>query len=147
MVHTSPFAQLDRDSLLKPPKVIAEFVARLVTRTYTGEECRAQTRYLMAVPTIAQPLNGDWQPEGPSFKLVVRDVSVGGVGLLHTRPLKAKFLAIELVDPNRTDLEPMCVVIEVLHCRAVGPMFEIGGRFVTHHPEAAPARMEAPENR
>ncbi|MFW6114246.1 MAG: PilZ domain-containing protein [bacterium] len=56
-----------------------------------------------------------------------RNISTGGIALVHKRALKPKYLILEL-SPN--DGVPIQMVLEVLRCRSVGRFFEIAGRFL-----------------
>jgi PilZ domain len=131
LVHDNPLKQLDRDRLLHPPDRIASFVRRVAGRTYSGPERRARERHRVPLPVIAVPVSEDCEPMGEPFRTFTRDVSTGGVGLLHTRPLTATHLALEIGtrDGSGTALQ---VLVRVLRCRRINDhLYDIGGEFVT----------------
>lgn len=131
MANQSPFVDVDRTDLVKPSQAIADFVQRLSNRSFTGVEHRTHRRHLMALPILVQPVDQEFQPQGAPYKVVLHDISTGGAGLLHTRAIKDRFLALELRNSQGTDAETVHLVMEVLRCRSAGPMYDIGGRFIT----------------
>ena len=87
-----------------------------------------------------------WSPDGHlafmtlerglPFLAVTRDVSTGGLCMLHTRPAPASKLFVEIERPNDT---PLDVVLNVRRNRRVGLFFEIAGDFITVDDEALAA--------
>jgi hypothetical protein len=57
-----------------------------------------------------------------------RNVSTGGIALIHTRPVTAKHLVVEL---TTTAGERLQVLVRVLRRRPLGPFCDIAGQFVT----------------
>jgi len=57
---------------------------------------------------------------------VTRDLSATGLGLLHTKPVKAKYLrvTIPMADKDKQ------LTIGVLRCEPIGRFWDVGGRFV-----------------
>lgn len=146
LVHDNPLAVLDRDRLLHPPDRIASFVRRVAGRSYRGPERRVRERHRVPLPVIAVPVTEDCEPLEGAFRTFTRDVSTGGVGLLHTRPVTATHLALEigLRDGSGAALQ---VLVRVLRCRRINDhLFDIGGEFVTRlGGEAADSLYEADE--
>ena len=109
--------------------VIASFVESVDGKvlSFEGNERRAHDRYVVAIPTFVQPLNDNCQPEGEAFVTATRDISAGGIGLIHTGPVTAKLLGatLELLDGRS-----ISVLIEVLRCRPLGSYFDVAGEFV-----------------
>jgi hypothetical protein len=113
-----------------PANQVGEFVNRLIhDRThYRGPERRRCPRYPLVESVSAIPLDDQLQPTGPPFDAVTRNVSACGVSIIsHTRCEK-KYLSLLLVNSSSDYLE---VVIRVVRFRAVGPMYEYAGPFIT----------------
>ncbi len=49
--------------------------------------------------------------------------------MYHLKPVDVRYLKLELVNTIGMD-EHLHAVVEVLHCRETGPLYEIGVRFV-----------------
>jgi hypothetical protein len=120
--------QFDRSRLADPPSALAAFAAdfghkghhRLVER-------RAFVRHVLVAPVAVVPIDEDYEPVGEAFMAVTRDVSSGGVSLIHTRAAETKLIVVEL--PATSD-ETIQVAVRVLRCRPVGLFYEIAGQFV-----------------
>ena len=80
----------------------------------------------MVVPALVQPVDEKFNAIGDCFTVVTRDISPKGIGLVHSRRLDQKLLALQM----RLADEEVNVVVEVLWCRPFGPFEYIGGRFV-----------------
>jgi hypothetical protein len=131
LVHDNPLKLLERDRLLHPPDRIAAFVRRVAGRSYGGPERRVRERHRVPLPVIAIPVTEDCEPLSDPFRTFTRDVSTGGVGLLHTRPVTSSHLALEIGmrDGSGAGLQ---VLVRVLRCRRINDhLFDIGGEFVT----------------
>jgi hypothetical protein len=96
-------------------------------QSYEGPNRRSETRDAISVPIMVQPLDANFQPVGGPFCAVSRDVSGGGIGLIHTDPITAEYVHIRLTTRGGEELE---VLGKVKHCTANGPYFQIGARFV-----------------
>ena len=86
-------------------------------------ERRNSQRHPLSVTLLIQPLNADLQPDGETFRVMTRDVCVGGFGFVHAEPIKQKYLKVVKSDKNRTEL-----LVEVKHCTALG---ELGLLYLT----------------
>jgi hypothetical protein len=129
MGEGSPFAGIDPASLLHPPKAIAAFIGQLTSGVFIpGKERRKEPRYAVAIIVEVQPLDKDFQPAGDVFRVVTRDISASGIGILDSRPVDCKYLAVQLTNPEG---EQMQMVMEVLRCQRLGNIYDIGGRFIT----------------
>ena len=116
------------ETITEPPRQLVEFVKQLVRETVTARvEERQEQRYKVAIPVVVQSLDLEFRPTAESFKAMSRDISPGGIGLIHTRALKEKHLLLRL-ETNSGD--QMAVVMEVLRCRPIGLFYDIGGRFI-----------------
>jgi hypothetical protein len=91
-------------------------------------------RPLDALPVHVTPLDANLQPKGHGFMANTQDVSARGIVLIHYRKVHAPFLAVELPDAVEGRSPSM---VQVLRCRAVGPYFEIVGRFVAQMIDAS----------
>jgi hypothetical protein len=131
VVPDNPLKLLERDRLLHPPERIAAFVRRVAGRSYNGPERRLRERHRVPLPVIAVPISDDGEPVGDAFRTFTRDVSTGGVGLLHTRPITSSHLALEIGarDGSGATLQ---VLVRVLRCRRINDhLYDVGCEFVT----------------
>jgi len=116
------------ETINAPPAQLVEFVERLVRETVLARvEERREPRHKIAIEVLAQPLDPDFQPTSEPFKAMSRDISAGGLGLVHTRSISDKHLLVKLEVPSGSR---MTLVMEVLRCRPMGLFYDIGGRFV-----------------
>ena len=116
--------------LAMPAEEVTRLVQELVDkqRKYQGDERRAATRYPLACPVMAVPIDEQEKP-GEPFAAITRDISSQGISIYHTRPIHEPYLAIQWTVEEGEQLR---VLVEVVRCRPVGPFFyEIGGTFVT----------------
>ena len=113
-----------------PANQVGEFVNRLIhDRThYQGPERRRCPRYPLAESVSAIPLDDQLQPTGPPFDAVTRNISACGVSIISHKRCEKKYLSLLLVNSSSDYLE---VVIRVIRFRAVGPMYDYAGRFIT----------------
>lgn len=118
----------DGQSLLHPPKVIKSFVQKITAGMHPRPERRVELRYPIAIVVDVQPLDEKFDPTGPVFQAVTRDISNSGIGITHNRLLESHFLAIQLWSPEGEKLQTL---VEVLRSQPAGSIFDIGGRFVT----------------
>jgi len=88
---------------------------------------RSETRHSMAVPVLVQPVDEQFNPVGESFAVVTRDLSATGIGLIHSRPIDHKLLALQLQLAG----EEVNVIVEVAWCKPMGPFEYLGGRFIS----------------
>jgi hypothetical protein len=109
----------------------AEKMAEVINHLNSGRDVksdrRASPRYSIriAVPTL--PIDDCFRPMGEPFVMMSRNISMGGIALMHTRPIVAEFLAVEL--PIAVD-EQTQLVMQVLHTRKIDGAYEYGGKFV-----------------
>src|SRR5262245_32591770 len=82
-----------------PPERVVGFVRKVIRgeKYYEGPERRTQLRYPITLPVRVTPLNSDLLPMDEPFVAVTRDISVGGICLYHTRPVKQPFLQLEMI--------------------------------------------------
>jgi hypothetical protein len=119
---------IDWSRLQHPPTTITTAINAWMPTPYVGEERRAETRMRITMPVAVVPVDDAFKPVGPPALLITRDISVGGICLLHDEPLQPKYLVVDL--PAKDTEESLQLVVEILRCRAVDTLFEIAGRFV-----------------
>jgi hypothetical protein len=127
MVDESPFAHLDRAGLIKAPQAIDEFVRRLPKRRPDN---------LVALPVIVQPMNEGFQAVGGAFKAILDRVSMHEASVMHQTPITAPFIVLEWIDRRGENTNAVQLVLKVVRCERSGPMYLIGGRFMTEPPMA-----------
>jgi hypothetical protein len=124
----------DGSSPHAPPAELIRFVDRLANETpRTHSEERRFPRYKLTVEVWVQPVDSNFEPLDKPFTAVSRDISTAGIGLLHTRAVRDKYLWLRLVTSAGG---VMNVVVEVLRCRPIGMFYEIGAKFVAKLDEA-----------
>lgn len=134
---------IDRTMLPPPSAALIEFVKQRAATKAGWREMRRSKRIPVQLEVLVQPLNESRRPSGRPFPAVTRDVSTGGLCLMHTRPAPTAALFIEIQRPNET---PLYVVLNVLRNRRVGPFYEIAGEFVPIESDVlltAQARLDA----
>ena len=116
-------------SLRHPPEVVVSFVNRLMDDHHPHDkpERRARPREPIAIPVSAQPLDANFRPTGDVFAAVTKDISTGGIGVIHSEQIVARYLQIEIATQ---DGEEMSLLAQVKHCTPYGPHYHIGARFV-----------------
>jgi hypothetical protein len=78
------------------------------------------------MPVLVQPVDERYHPIGEPFSMVTRDVSPSGVGLVHSEPIRHKFLALQML----LNGERVNFVIKVVWNMGLGPFYGAGGEFV-----------------
>jgi len=117
------------ECLNHPPEKVVSFVQRLVQEVGapSKQDRRSQPRKAICVPVIVHPLDEQFQPRGEPFSAVTKDISGGGVGLIHSEVIDSAYLQIEFTIPNE---QQMSLLGHVRHCTRCGPSYHIGARFV-----------------
>ncbi len=113
----------------EPPGELVSFVERQIrnARPYTGAERRSDERYLMAIPVFVQPVDEQANAVGVPFTAVTRDISPRAIGLVHTEPIDHELLALQM---SLAD-EEVNLVADVDWCRALGPFYYVGAKFIS----------------
>lgn len=91
-------------------------------------EQRDSERRALAISVTALKLDGNLHPVGEPFRIMTRDISESGIGLLHYEPVDAPYLAIQL--PGLAE-QPIQLVTELVRCREVDGYYDVAGMFVT----------------
>jgi hypothetical protein len=114
-------------NLRSPTRGVIGYVRRLVESCKPFVERRGAPRLSVTFSARAVVLDETWKRAGDEFFVVVRDISVTGIGLLTSAPVDGPYLAIELAADCG---ETLLVTVAVLRCRPIGPCFDVGGEFV-----------------
>ncbi|TWT89654.1 Transcriptional regulatory protein TcrA [Pseudobythopirellula maris] len=128
------------DDLSDPPAAVKSFIDRLREADEESDgkllvpSDTGHTRHLERVAcyttAVAVPVSRNFVPCDEAFKVAVRDVSEGGVRLLHTRVTNAEFLALSW-EATAVLSKQIRVVAKVTRCRPLSPFYDLGGQFVT----------------
>jgi hypothetical protein len=94
---------------------------------YIADE-RVDLRYPVCIPIEVTPYNDQGQRSGEPFATVTKDVSAGGIAFLHRAEVAGRFAVISF--PKAKRYADQYVVVEVRYCRELGPLWQIGGRFL-----------------
>jgi hypothetical protein len=142
-VTNTPTPPTDRTMLPPPAEALIDFVKERAATKAGWREMRRSKRIPVQLEVAVQPLNESLRPSGRPFLAVTRDVSTGGLCLMHARPAPTETLFVEIPRPEVT---PLYVVLKVLRNRRVGPFYEIAGEFLPIDADTlvtAQARLEA----
>lgn len=88
-------------------------------------ELRRHPRWplMMSIPVVK--LDDDLFPVGDEFTVISRNLSPGGIAIVHKRPLEGKLaVLIELPESGHVQL-----LMEIVRSKKVGPLYEMGGAF------------------
>jgi hypothetical protein len=95
-----------------------------------ANQMRRHSRHPLMMEIPATQLNADLLPVGENFRIVTRDFSETGIGIIHTRPLEGKF-AIVVDLPNAGYVE---LLFDVVRCERLGDLYVTGGKFFRRLP-------------
>lgn len=104
----------------------------------TDAERRGGDRRPVLSSVLAEPLDENFQPTGTPFVALARNVSRGGMALLSTQPIGAKYLALRQPGVDRRVIRYM----EVVRSTLIGYGYEIAGQFI--EPDDRPNGREQP---
>lgn len=126
-VRPKPFI-IDRASIPEVTPELVEYAESCNRADARSVEKRNTSRHsvIMCVPTI--PFDDRMRQADPPFMAVIRNISTGGVCLLHSQSVRTPFLGIELSAPGG-DLKQ--VLARICRCRPRNGFYEIGTEFVT----------------
>lgn len=126
--------------LSEPPEAVERFITRFAEIEAAEEAvelannpaaaARRHQRIRCHTTATAVPIDRQHTPTGQPFLVPMRDISSGGLRLLHTRAITAEYLALSWPAetlPGHT----LAVVLRVKRCRALSPFYDVGGMFVT----------------
>jgi PilZ domain len=90
---------------------------------------RTYQRYPVCVPVEVIPYNLRGQRTGEPIAAATKDVSASGMALLFTESVQDRLLVVSF--PQSKQHADQGIILQVVRCRQVGPLWEIGGRFLT----------------
>jgi hypothetical protein len=111
-----------------PPENVQRLAKMLAWDDAKWADRRQHPRHAISLPVIVLPLATDFRVNGDAVTMTTANISLGGAALLHTRFVDAPYLAIDFTTAG---VDKMQVVLQVLRCRASGPVYEIGGKFIS----------------
>jgi hypothetical protein len=121
---------IDRFDQLEPPLQLQEFVDKTIRGEDGAPERRENGRHSYVAKVVAIPVDKQLHPTEQPFAAYSRNISRGGIALLHVRPVRCDYLFLEIEVANKP---PARVVVKVLRSRRVGRFFEIAGEFTAEN--------------
>jgi CheY-like chemotaxis protein len=121
--------QTAHDTLSEPPQAMLNFLERNFEEPGAGGDRRKTDRVSLLATVVAVPVTKQFEPCGEAFKAAARDVSQGGMSMLHTRAISSEYVALRwqsLASKNSF----IKVVMQLIRCRPMGPFYELAGQFV-----------------
>lgn len=118
-----------------PPPAIKEFINRAAdverdqSTSHIIHMSRRSERAIANLIAVAVPVDAGFRVVGDAFKLTVRDLSLGGARLLHSRTVPSDYLALDWTAQTLPYLQ-LRVVVRVTRCRPLARFYDIGGEFV-----------------
>jgi hypothetical protein len=106
---------------------INQFIRTVSSSRVSDDERRTEKRRPVVLDIIAVPLDEDRNPCGDPFLALSRNISRGGIALLHTERVKAPFLLLRIETLRH---EVIQAVVQVIRARNFYQFTEISGRFV-----------------
>jgi hypothetical protein len=97
------------------------------TETCAYDQKRTAIRFPRSLSISVQPLDDDFNPDGESFWLVSRDISLKGIGLISCDPIIHRHVRLGLMDETST------VIGQVRHNSSIGqhyPLYLVGINFL-----------------
>src|SRR5690606_26600694 len=119
-----------------PPKAVNDFIDRLALEeedTPTNDTvrhlaARKSPRVVIHVTATAVPVDESYKACGEPFRLTLRDISEGGICMLHTRNIPDQFLALSW--PAETlPYRNLQVVTRIMRCSTLSRFYDIGAQF------------------
>jgi hypothetical protein len=125
LMLTEPVSTQSMDHL---PVELVDFARGEFVRAmaYRGDERRSEGRYPMLVPILAVAMDEDGLPTGPPMDMITRDISATSIGVIHSEPITAERLAIQVRLAGR-DVD---LIARVVWSRPLGPFFAAAGQYV-----------------
>lgn len=91
-------------------------------------DARRVPRYPVCVPIEFIPYDKNGRRIGEAFIAVSKDVSASGLAFLHSTTVEAEFVVVRF--PQSQKCADRRIILRVVRVRQVGPLWEIGGRFL-----------------
>ncbi len=117
------------DELAEPPQAMLNFLERFFDEPGSQGERRKSDRVSLLATVAAVPVTRKFQTCGEPFKAAARDVSQGGMSMLHTRAVSSEFVALrwQSLASKKSFIK---VVMQLTRCHPMGPFYEVAGQFV-----------------
>ena len=121
---TTLFQWIDWERISNPPQEIQNILGQLSGHpSHVPLGNRQNERIVLNERAVALTLDEEFEPVGQPFKVVVRDLSLAGIGFVHTEHVTAHPIAISWRGIQRNRL---VVVTRVLRCRQTNTFFDVG---------------------
>ncbi len=125
---TTTFQWIDWERVPNPPVEVHNVVGQLSDHpSHVPSGNRRNERILLNEEAIALTLDEKLEPLGQPFKAIVRDLSISGIGFVHTEHVTAQPIAISWRGIQRNRL---VVMTRVLRCRQTGAFFDVGAMII-----------------
>lgn len=147
-LHEKTITPLFREvgKLYPPPPGVKNLAARFdayeeleeagggLTATYGNLETRRHRRISCFATSTAVLIDHRGAPLSAHFMTSIRDISIGGLRLLHTRSITVEFMVLSwkaetLFTEGRQ--VTLSVILRLQHCSPLSPFYSIGGEFLT----------------
>jgi hypothetical protein len=117
---------IDWSSPTTSRSTLNQFVREVDGGRVSDDERRTDRRKPVVLDIIAVPLGENRQPCGEPFLALSRNISRGGIALLHTENVRAPYLLLRI---ETTRHQVIQTVVEVVRSRRFYQFTEISGRF------------------
>ncbi len=117
---------VDSSDVSTSRSAVDEFVDAIEYRQDCVDERRAEQRKPAVLDVIVVPLDAQFKPIGEPFLGLTRDISRGGIAMLHVEAVSAPYLLLKLQTRRHRSLQ---AVVEVVRSRRYYQFTEISGRF------------------
>jgi len=109
---------------MQPSPLLIAFVQRLNSAVpyFEGLEQRWESRHLIVMPVLVQPIDDERRPVARPLTMVTRDISTWGVGLVHYQLTSLDRLALRMT----VEGEEVLLVGEVRWQKPIGPFYLFG---------------------
>jgi c-di-GMP-binding flagellar brake protein YcgR len=119
--------EFDQSTLQAPSEDLIQYSKGADAGSDIGYQ-RAAKRVAITREVPVIPADSAAKPTGEPFVAMTRNLSAGGVSIMHTEPVKDSFIVVELSSKEGSRLQ---VLVEVLRCSRRGVSFyEISGRII-----------------
>lgn len=117
------------EELAEPPQAMLNFLERTFADPGAAGDRRRGERVSLLATVAALPVDGEFNPAGEAFRAAARDISSGGISLLHTRAVSSECMALRWQTLN-SKTTFITAAIQLTRCRPMGPFYELAGQFV-----------------
>jgi hypothetical protein len=117
---------VDYTNLASSRSAVDDFVAAVERNEQRDDERRKEQRKPVCADVIAVPLDENRQPCGEAFLALTRNISRGGIAILHTERVTAPYLLLRIETGRHQSIQ---TVVRVVRARSFYQFTEISGRF------------------